>query len=495
MQAPKVTVEVHLANGLPAFNIVGLPETSVKEAKERVRSALITSRFEFPDKRITVNLAPADLPKEGGRFDLPIAIGILVASGQIPGQDLTHLELIGELALSGALRPVSGAISAALAATEANHAIAVPLDDAPLATRIPQSRVYGISSLSELAGALAGQQSLSLSVPHMNDEDPDQSPATRGDYSDVIGQSLAKRALEIAAAGNHNLLMLGPPGTGKTMLASRLPTILPPLTDTQAIEVAAIHSVSQQTGASRAWRQPPYRSPHHSASMVALVGGGSNPRPGEISLAHHGVLFLDEMPEFPRQVLDSLRQPLESGEVHISRASRSVSYPARFQLIGALNPSPCGYYQGSQVRSNPDQILRYLGRLSGPFLDRFDLSVEVTTLPKGALSHAAPSESSRTIRQRVVAARERQWQRSGKLNHLLSGKELAQFAPLSQADSDYLETAIERLGLSTRAYHRIWRVARTIADLNGQDQVTRSQLTEALGYRAMERLLGQLNRP
>ncbi|MFM2475903.1 YifB family Mg chelatase-like AAA ATPase [Celerinatantimonas sp. MCCC 1A17872] len=489
LSSPLVTIETHLANGIPAFTLVGLPEASVREARERVRSAILTSGFEFPAARITVNLAPADLPKEGGRFDLAIAISILIASAQLPEAPVKQLELLGELALSGEIRHIPGAISAAMAAVDARHKLILPPTDAGSAARVEKAQIYAPTSLGELVAWLSGQQSLNLTEP---EELPLQGGIPNcGDLRDVIGQNSAKRALLIAAAARHNLLMLGPPGTGKTMLASRLPGILPQLSSAQAIDVAAIESLGANERDLSHWYTPPFRSPHHSASAVALVGGGSKPRPGEISLAHHGVLFLDEMAEFPRVVLDALRQPLESGVVHISRAMQQVTFPADFQLIGALNPSPSGYYQGHQARSNVDQILRYLSRLSGPFLDRFDLSVEVTSLPPGSLNQGPTGKSTLELRELVYKARQRQLTRQGCLNSELSGAMLREIAPLNNTEATFLEQAIEKLGLSIRAYHRIWKVALTISDLS-QQPLGHAQLVEALGYRAMDRLLNRL---
>ncbi|MEW7866689.1 YifB family Mg chelatase-like AAA ATPase [Aeromonas diversa] len=486
VEAPLVTVEVHLSNGLPAFNIVGLPETSVKESRDRVRSALLNGNFEFPARRITVNLAPADLPKEGGRFDLAIALGILAASQQIPAKNLLDHEFLGELALTGELRPVLGVLPAVLACRAAGRTLVVACGNGEEAALIRDAKVRCAHQLLAVTAWLSGQLELPFPQPY---EEP---VAGEGpDLLDVIGQAQAKRALEIAAAGSHHLLFIGPPGTGKSMLASRLPGILPPLSEAEAQESAAIHSIGGQRRHS--WHRRPFRTPHHSASAVALVGGGSDPRPGEISLAHNGVLFLDELPEFERKVLDNLREPLETGHITISRAARQVDFPARFQLVAAMNPSPCGHYGDGQTRSTPDQILRYLGRLSGPFLDRFDLTVEVPLLPKGSLSGTPErGESSAAVRERVWAARARMQARAGKLNQRLDSREIDEFCRLSQHDADFLEGAIQKLGLSIRAWHRILRVARTIADLAGDEAITRRHLVEALGYRAMDRFLLRL---
>ena len=492
IDAPLIRVEVHITNGLPAFSIVGLPEASVKEARERVRSALLTGQFTFPAARITVNLAPADLPKEGGRFDVAIALGILAASRQIPAEALEGCEFLGELALGGELRGVIGALPAVLAARTAGRRLLLPADNASEGGLIDGAEVYTCDHLLTLTAWLLGQTTLPRATPPA-----DLSLSTDGpDLQDVIGQQTGKRALEIAASGQHHLLLLGPPGTGKSMLASRLPGILPPLSQEEAQASAAIHSISGQQRDWARWYQRPFRAPHHSASTVALVGGGSHPKPGEISLAHHGLLFLDELPEFERKVLDSLREPLETGQITISRAARKVEFPAGFQLIGAMNPSPCGHSDGPHQRASNEQIQRYLSRLSGPFLDRFDLTVEIPLLPPGSLSTSpARGEPSAVVAARVQRTRDRQLARSGKLNAALSSREIEQVCALGQRDAQFLEEAITRLGLSLRAWHKILRVARTLADMAEAPQIQRPHLAEALLYRAMDRLLQRLQRP
>ncbi|SHI03144.1 YifB family Mg chelatase-like AAA ATPase [Ferrimonas marina] len=486
IEAPPVTVETHLAGGLPSFTLVGLPEASVREARERVRAALQSAGFDFPQRRITINLAPADLPKQGGRFDLPIALGILAASGQIPAQSLQRREFYGELGLGGELRAVPGILPAIVAGQQAQRRLFLPQGNASDARLVPDADIALADNLASLTASLHGQQSL----PQPDNDAEPSLPVGQG-LDRIIGQDHAKRALIVAASGGHHLLMVGPPGTGKTLLASCLPELLPPLSLADALEVAAVHSVAGLTRPHL--RQPPFRAPHHSSSAPSLVGGGSIPQPGEISLAHQGVLFLDELPEFARAVLDNLREPLESGQVVISRANAKLTFPARFQLVAAMNPSPSGEL-GPRSRDTPDQIRRYLGRLSGPLLDRFDLSIEVPRLPTGALSQgptAAQGAQQQAIAQ-VIAARQWAMARQGCLNQGLSGHQLGPELGIARPLMQFTEQAVERLGLSVRAYHRILRVARTLADIAGQEQVNQNHIKEALGYRAMDRLLKQL---
>lgn len=486
VDAPPVTVEVHLANGLPALAIVGLPEAAVKESKERVRAALLQANFEFPARRITINLAPADLPKEGGRYDLAIALGILVASGQLPPAACNRHEFIGELALTGELRGVRGVLPAALAATNAGRALIVPAANAAEGALAGAATLYAANHLLEVCAHLSRARELPpIIIPAI--------PACKvaEDLADVRGQAHAKRALEIAAAGGHSLLMIGPPGTGKTLLASRLPGILPPMTDQEALETAAIASISGGGFDLQRWRERPFRAPHHTASGIALVGGGSAPRPGEISLAHNGVLFLDELPEFDRRVLEVLREPLESGRIMISRAARQCEFPARFQLVAAMNPCNCGYLGDPSGRCTCtiEQIQRYRARVSGPLLDRIDMHIEVPSLPRAALRQPA-RESTHTSAQvlgRVVHARERQIARDGKPAHQLTPREIEKSCAIDRHGTELLEKAAERLGLSARAFHRILKVARTIADLDGAVNINNAHLSEAISYRTFDR--------
>jgi magnesium chelatase family protein len=475
---------VHLSGGLPLTHIVGLPEAAVRESRDRVRAAILCSQFEFPARRITVNLAPADLPKDGGRFDLPIALGILAASGQIPREALDDYEFLGELGLTGELRAVDGVLPAALAAAHAGRKLIVPPGSGAEAALARDVEAYTARTLLEVCAALNGSKAL----PAAEAPPPQFTPAP--DMADVRGQMHARRALEVAAAGNHHLLLIGPPGCGKTLLASRLTGLLPEASEAEALESAAIASVSGRGLDPARWRQRPYRAPHHTASAVALVGGGAEPRPGEISLAHHGVLFLDELPEWDRRALEVLREPLESGTVTVSRAARSSEFPARFQLVAAMNPCPCGWAgdPSGRCRCSQDNIRRYRGRISGPLMDRIDLHVEVPRLPPEQLRpDAADGESTASVRERVIRARALQNGRSGKANAQFSQSDTMLHCRLEPRDQALLEHAIERLQLSARTMHRILRVSRTIADLADSAQIQTPHLTEALGYRRIDR--------
>jgi magnesium chelatase family protein len=476
-------VEVHLSGGLPSMHLVGLPETAVRESKDRVRSALLNSGFKWPQSRITIALAPAELPKEGGGFDLPIALGILAASKQIPGSAFDDCEFLGELSLNGELRSVRGVLPAAIRSRDSNRTLIIPTANSAEAALVTGGEKYCGGSLLEIANWLKGNEQLERCEP----QSPDKPPSLP-DLRDVIGLPGPKRALEVAAAGNHNLLMAGPPGTGKTLLASRLPGILPPMTERESLEVAALASVSQAGLDHRKWGIRPFRTPHHSCSSVALAGGGSRPRPGEISLAHNGVLFLDELPEFGRHTLEILREPIESGRIVISRAARQATFPARFQLVTAMNPCPCGLSGDDSGRCNcsAEQIQRYRNRVSGPLLDRIDIQVEVLRPKTSILSVSTNNiESSEKVRNRVIEARRIQSKRAGKPNALLSNGELENFCRIEGETLQLLEHAAEQLYLSPRACHRIIKVSRTIADLDAAGEITSGHIAEAISFRRL----------
>jgi len=487
VEALPVRVEVHLANGLPSFSTVGLAETTVKESKDRVRGAILNSGFEFPAKRITVNLSPADLPKNGGRFDLPIAIGILIASEQIAVDDMCGFELIGELALDGALRAVSGVLPTAMACFESQRSLILPSENALEASLTAYSTNFQASNLLDVCHHLVGDQALSVCVESAGSV---AEKASYPDLSDVKGQLFAKRAVEIAASGGHGLLMIGPPGTGKSMLASRLPGILPELDLVSALEVAAIESVSQGSFDVAHWRRRPYRSPHHSSSAVAMVGGGSYPKPGEITMAHQGVLFLDELTEFSRSALEQLREPLESGVINIARANQSVQYPAQFMLVAACNPCRCGYYNDGTDRCacSASSIQHYCDKLSGPMLDRIDMHVALSRVSLSVLNQKQQSlEKSVSVKERVIKVRAIQLNRQGKLNSRLSMGEIERYCDLSVELSRFLESACDKLNMSARAFHRVLMLSRTLADMASAQDIGEPHLLEALNLRSLDR--------
>jgi len=484
VHAPEVIVEVHVGGGLPRVSLVGLPATAVRESKDRVKAALLNAGFRFPQSHITISLSPADLPKEGGRYDLPIALGILAASAQVDDSCFGDYEFVGELSLGGDLNPVRGVLPAALGAQHSGRGLVVPLTNGAEAALARGKHQYCAASLLSVVSWLDGKKQLPpvASAPHI-------STAHNRDLRDVYGQQRARRALEVAAAGGHNIIFSGPPGTGKTMLATRLPGILPPLSEQEALDTAAVASISQRGLDIRRWRVRSFRAPHHTASSAALVGGGAKPRPGEISLAHHGVLFLDELPEFDRNVLEVLREPMESGRIVICRANQYAEFPAKFQLVAAMNPCPCGYAgdKSGRCMCTADQVQRYRSKISGPLLDRIDLHVEVTRPARLQYQkRGKPPEGSAAVRERVMQARKRQLDRSGVSNAQLDSAGVRQHCQPDRRNRTFLEDAAELMNLSPRAYQRILKVARTVADLEEDDAIRKKHLAEALAYRGFD---------
>ena len=485
VNAPEVQVEAHISNGLPAFTMVGLPEAAVREARDRVRSAIINSGFEFPARRITINLAPANLPKEGGRYDLPIALGILAASRQINASTLTSFDCYGELALSGECRGVDGLLPALIASKQAQKKIIIPQLNQVEATLVRGASIYSCNSLVEVCASLNGGEAL----PRVSSSEASIESLFENDLCEVYGQHQARRALEIAASGGHHMIMMGPPGTGKSMLAQRLNTILPLMSETEAMSSASIRSISHKPVNRGNWLRRPFQSPHHTVSAVALVGGGSIPKPGEISLAHNGVLFLDELTEFDRRSIEVLREPLETGTIHISRASRQAEFPAAFQLVAAMNPCPGGCESILNCNCSVEQLNRYRNKLSAPLLDRIDIQIELPRLEQDELlkgSHKK-QETSSQVRARVIRTREQQLQRQGCLNAKLGNQQIEQFCALDPESERLLISSIDKFRLTARSYHKVLRLARSTADMANDTNILPRHLAEAIAYRQQDR--------